>query len=205
MFAQYITSAIDYSNNKITKLNDKAIRMRGMSSFKIRNLLNKLLEMPNSKYLEIGVWQGSTFYSALYGNSPATAVAIDNFSHPKSNQKIFLNNLSDVGAKFDFINNDCFSIKEELNTKNFNIYFYDGDHSEESHYQALTYFYDNLDDEFIYICDDWNWPEVKQGTFRAIKEKNLTIVQEWDLPSNGNSDKENWWNGLWVTILRKKI
>jgi hypothetical protein len=205
MFAEYITNAIDCSNNRTTKLNHKAIHMRGMSSFKVRNLLNKLLEMPNSKYLEIGVFAGATLYSALFENSPEFAVAIDNFSNRSNNQEAFLKNLSDVGVEFEFINNDCFSIKEELNSKKFNIYFYDGDHSEESHYQALKYFYDNLDDEFIYICDDWNWQDVKDGTYRAIKELNTSIIEEWNLPSNGNSDKINWWNGVWVAILRKKI
>lgn len=188
----------------MTKLNSKAKLMRGMSSFKVRIFLNKLLEMPNSRYLEIGVWQGSTFYSALYGNSPDFAVAIDNFSGFQGSEETFLNNLNDVVTKYEFINSDSFASKEKLASKKFNIYFYDGDHSEESHYQALAYLYDNLDDEFIYICDDWNWAEVKQGTFRAIQEQNLTIVQEWDLPSNNNGDVENWWNGLWVAILRKK-
>jgi hypothetical protein len=60
-----------------------------------------------------------------------------------------------------------------------------------------------MDDEFIYMCDDWNWPDVKNGTSRAIQSKNLSIVKEWDLPANGNGDLENWWNGLWVAILRK--
>lgn len=201
---KYIQSAIECSNNRMTKLNSKAKLMRGMSSFKVRIFLNKLLEMPNSRYLEIGVWQGSTFYSALYGNSPDFAVAIDNFSGFQGSEETFLNNLNDVVTKYEFINSDSFASKEKLASKKFNIYFYDGDHSEESHYQALAYLYDNLDDEFIYICDDWNWAEVKQGTFRAIQEQNLTIVQEWDLPSNNNGDVENWWNGLWVAILRKK-
>ena len=204
MFSKYIKNAIDCSNSGVTKLNSKAISMRGMSSFKVRNFLNKLLEMPNSRYLEIGVFAGSTLYSALLGNSPEFVVAIDNFSSNLSNNKeAFFKNLSDVGVEFEFINNDCFSIKEKLKSKNFNIYFYDGDHSEESQYQAIKYFYDNLDNEFIYICDDWNWQDVKDGTYRAIKEKNISIIEEWHLPSNFNCDRENWWNGVWVSILRK--
>jgi hypothetical protein len=204
MFSKYITNAIDCSNNGVTKLNSKAISMRGMSSFKVRNFLNKLLEMPNSRYLEIGVFAGSTLYSALLKNSPEFVVAIDNFSSNLSNnQEAFLKNLSDVGVEFEFINSDCFLVKEKLNSKKFNIYFYDGDHSEQSQYQALKYFYDNLDNEFIYICDDWNWQDVKDGTYRAIKEQNISIIEEWQLPSNFNCDKENWWNGVWVSILRK--
>ena len=186
-----------------TKLNQKALQMSGMSSFKVRNFLNKLLEIPDARYLEIGVWQGATFYSALYGNSPQFAVAIDNFSQFEGSEQIFQANLNDVGVPFEFINSDSFVTKGKLQSKKFNIYFYDGCHLESSQFKAIEYYYDNMDDEFIYICDDWNWPDVKNGTSRAIQSKNLSIVKEWDLPANGNGDLENWWNGLWVAILRK--
>jgi hypothetical protein len=32
----------------------------------------------------------------------------------------------------------------------FNVYLYDGDHSELDHFKALKYYIDNLDDEFIF-------------------------------------------------------
>jgi hypothetical protein len=42
----------------------------------------------------------------------------------------------------------------------FNVYL-DGDHSELDHFKALKYYIDNLDDEFIFICDDFNWANVQ--------------------------------------------
>lgn len=196
---QHSLSTVDQN----TKLNQHALQMSGMSSFKVRNFLNKLLEMPDSRYLEIGVWRGATFYSALLGNSPKYAVAIDNFSQFEGSENIFQENLKDVGVPFEFINSDSFMTQDKLQSKKFNIYFYDGCHKEESQFKAIEYYYDNMDDEFIYLCDDWNGIEVRNGTRRAIEANKLSIIKEWDLPANYNGDLQNWWNGLWVSILRK--
>jgi predicted O-methyltransferase YrrM len=54
----YINGAIDHALHEETKLNPKALAMDGMSSPKVRKFLNKLLETPESRYLEIGVWRG---------------------------------------------------------------------------------------------------------------------------------------------------
>lgn len=198
-----VTEAIAYANSGATKLNDKALSMEGMSSSKVRNFLNSLLAHPGASYLEIGVWRGSTFYSALYGNNPKYALAIDNFSQFDGDAAVFTNNMADVGTAFEFLNCDAFNLPARID-KNFNIYFYDGEHSFNSQRQALTYYHDFLAEEFIYVCDDWNFKEAKDGTLAAIREKNLQIVYYWELPANYNGDLENWWNGLWVAVLKKQ-
>lgn len=62
-----------------TKLTQAEFDLVGMSSVKNRILLNELVKK-GDRYLEIGVYRGSTFVAALYKNKPAYAVAIDNFS-----------------------------------------------------------------------------------------------------------------------------
>jgi hypothetical protein len=140
--------------------------------------------------------------SALYGNNPVYATSIDNFATFGGHETIFRNNMSDVGVPYEFINDDCFNLKTKLDKK-YNIYFYDGEHYEQDQEKALTYYYDNLDDEFIFICDDWNFPSVPVGTFSGISKTNLKIVDHWTLKAKHNGDVENWWNGLWVAILKK--
>lgn len=185
-----------------SKLNNKALNMRGMSSPKNRHFLNRLLEIPDARYLEIGTWLGSTLYSALYKNSPVHATAIDNFSQFDGTLEKFQENMSDVGCDYEFINQDCFSLNEKLDKK-YNIYFYDGDHTALDQEKALTYYYDNLDDEFIYICDDWNHKPAQIGTEKAIKEMKFKVVEHWELEARYNGDTENWWNGLLVCVLNK--
>jgi hypothetical protein len=194
---------INYSVGESTRLNDKALSMKGMSSKKVRNLLNKVVSYPNTKYLEVGVWNGSTFYSALYNNEPTYAVAIDNFSEFEGQEKIFLDNISDIKTKYTFINRDCFSVNKDIFEYKFNVYFYDGGHSEEDQEKALTYYYECMEDTFLYICDDYNWERVQRGTKNGIEKCNLNILEEKVILSKGNSDLDGFWNGIYIGILQK--
>ena len=65
---------------------------------------------------------------------------------------------------------------------------------------------------FIFIVDDWNWENVREETFKSIKNINLKILYEkevrltWDnsvTPEPGLS--KNWWNGIYVCVLQKTI
>jgi hypothetical protein len=195
--------AIECSNVGRTKLNEKAKNLEGMSSFKVRNLLNKLLELDNSKYLEIGVWKGSTLYSALCGNNPKYSVAIDNWSLFGGPKNEFLKNMEEYKLNYQFYDVDCFSIDKTLFKNKFNIYFYDGEHESIDQEKALTYYIDCLEDKFIYVCDDWNFKKVEIGTRLGIEKTNIKIEKEWVLPADYNGDLKNWWNGLYVAVCSK--
>lgn len=87
---------------------------------------------------------------------------------------------------------------------------YDGNHTEDSHYKALSHYYDCLDDIFIFIVDDWNWEYVRNGTYDAIQKLKLKVLYEkevrltWD---NSHTPqpwaRATWWNGIYITILQK--
>jgi len=198
-----ISEIVEYAMGDYTKLNNKALSIEGMSSRYVRNLLNKSVSYPDTRYLEIGVWKGSTLYSALYKNNPSYAVAIDNFSSFGGPKQEFENNMSDIEAKYEFIDQDCFSVDISKFNKQFNVYFYDGKHSELDQEMALTYYYEALDNSFLYICDDYNIPHVKTGTQKGIEKCNLKILDEQTLPSKFNGDTSSWWNGIWIAHLKK--
>lgn len=198
-----ISEIVDYANSDETKLNEYALSLSGMSSRKVRNLLNKVVSYPNCKYLEIGVWHGSTLYSALYQNSPQYAVAIDNFSEFQGQKQIFMNNISNIGVGFDFFDHNCFTLDKSVFKHKFNTYFYDGGHSKLDHEMAISYYYECLDDQFIYICDDYNWDRVKVGTEQGLQKCNLKILEEKTLLTDYNGDTTSWWNGIWIALLQK--
>ena len=103
------------------------------------------------------------------------------------------------------INQDCFLFNKE-GLKNINVYFYDGDHSEESQEKGLIYYNDILADTVIIIVDDWNAPNVRSGTRKAIKELNWKILKEWELPGQSGNWSANsglYWNGLYVSVIQK--
>lgn len=201
-----LDEVVAYATSKQTKLNDKTFNLEGMSSRNVRNLLNKCVEVvENVNYLEVGVWKGSTLYSALYGNNPSYALAIDNFClfGGRSVKKYFEQNLADVGVPFDFIDQDCFEVDLSKINHKFNVYFYDGEHYEKDQEMALTYYYDVLDDTFLYICDDYNEPHVQNGTNKAIEKTGLKILDQRKLLSKHNGDTSSWWNGILLAILQK--
>jgi len=186
-----------------SKLTSDILSMDGMSSTRNRHLLNNLAD--NSNYLEIGVWHGSTFISAIYKNN-VNAYAIDNWSEfaDGCGSDVFLNNCKAFGlSNFAFIEGDAFSIDLGLINHKINVYFYDGNHSWQSTAKALTYFYPVLEDEFIFIVDDFGWAGVPNGVLHGIKECNFKIIDLWDLELINGSDKDEWWNGLGIFILKK--
>ena len=84
-----------------------------------------------------------------------------------------------------------------------NVYFYDGGHTATTQEKAFTYFNPILDDLFIAVVDDWNWDCVVEGTFMAFDKLRYEVLFDIALPANGNGDLENWWNGLYVAVIRK--
>jgi hypothetical protein len=209
-YIQRVERALECANSNKTKLTDDVFALEGMSSRKNRILLNELVK-DGDRYLEIGVWRGSTFISALIGKKTEYAIAIDNFSQfdtEKTNLNQFKQLTTEKGVTdFTLLNADSFNIPPHLESylvnQNFNVYFYDGGHTEEDQYRSLYYYYNTLADTFIFMVDDWNWEPTRVGTRRAIADLNLKIHKEWELFNVGGGNKEEWWNGLLIAVCEK--
>ena len=183
-----------------------------MSGTKTRHFYNNLLNSDDARYLEIGTWKGSSVCSAMCNNQ-AKVICIDNWSEFGGPKSEFLVNFEKFKGKnhATFIENDCYKVDVSVLPK-FNIYMYDGNHSNDSHYMALLHYYDCLDDVFIFIVDDWNWDDVRDGTYKSIQQLQLKILYEkeirltWDNShTNQPLAKDTWWNGLYVAILQKNL
>lgn len=205
---EHVQKSIDLANNHQSKLPLSVLQIDGMSSNKNRHFLNNICALEDINYLEIGVWKGSTFFSALYNNyNIQTATAVENWSldsytatHFFSNKDKFKRNLPTQLVIFE---QDCFSIPLSNFKQPIQIYFYDGRHETEDQRKAFTYFNPILDDLFIAIVDDWNHPPVPEGTRIAFEELGYVIHQEWILPAHYNGDLDLWWNGLYVAVVGK--
>jgi hypothetical protein len=65
---------------------------------------------------------------------------------------------------------------------------------------------------FVFIVDDWNWKNVRDGTYEAFKQLNLTLLYESEIkttdddshPIWGSEEQKQWHNGIYVSILLKK-
>jgi len=210
---QHIENSIKNAYENKSKLNKEVLECSGFSSSKIRHLLNNILDYQDSNYLEIGVFQGSTFISALYENNVNSAYAIDNWS--EFNEYGYIKGLFKTNCdKFNIMNYelweiDCFKLDLSKIKHKINVYFYDGKHDHISQYKALKYYYPILADEFIFMVDDFDsytykWQEVEKGTKFVIRDLNLQVLYENHLRSIGRNAKDSWWNGFYVSYLKKR-
>lgn len=209
-YKEHINKSFENAENHVSKIDQGIIYMDGMTGTKTRHFYNNLLDIPDARYLEIGTWKGSSVCSAMCKNK-ATVVCIDNWSEFGGPKYEFLRNFDMYKGENNarFIESDCYKV-DTTQLPKFNIYMYDGNHLEESHYKALLHFYDCLDDIFIYIVDDWNWSTARDGTINSIKKLNLNVLYEksirltWDESHTPQPEARNTWhNGIYVAVLQK--
>lgn len=207
LLIKHVKNSIELAQIHSSKLTLDILNIGGMSSAKVRHLLNNICSLKNSNYLEIGVWKGSTFISALYGNKLNSAIAIDNWSLFDGPKPEFMKNVEKYlkGVDFSFYEVDSFNLDlQKIFKSKINIYFYDGSHLEHSHYLAFTYFNEIFENVFIAIIDDYNFERVKIGTQKAFNFLHYKVLYEKILPANFNGDTNNWWNGLYVAVIAKQ-
>jgi hypothetical protein len=200
----FVQDAVSKANKEESKLSAEALSIDGMSSPKVRHLLNNLCSSQGVRYLEIGSWKGSTLIAALYENN-IPAIAIDNWSEFGGPRHDFYSNVKKFipDAPLKVHEMDCFSINKQLFPSKINVYFYDGGHSHADQEAAFTYYNDIFEDVFVAIVDDWNWPQVQSGTFSAFKKLKYKILFSQELKSKGNGDTSSWWNGIYIAVIKK--
>jgi hypothetical protein len=198
----HVDAAIALGDQHRSRLERRAFQAKGFTSPKVRHLLNNLGSLDGLHYLEVGVHRGATFVATNYRNRLASSTAIDNWSEFDDDGGVKLDFMRHCAAllepgSFRFIEADCFAVTPQEIRTPVNFYFYDGEHSHESQRRALTHFYPALDDVFIFLCDDYTWESARTGTTQAIDELGLEVLYQRELV-------EGWWNGLLVSVLRKR-
>ena len=185
MLIQHVQEALEKANLYQSKITEGILEIEGMSGKKTRHFYNNICAMEDARYLEIGVWKGSSVCAAMCNNH-MTCVCVDNWSEFDGPKEEFLQNFERFkgGNTASFIEANCWDL-DAHNLGRFNIYMYDGDHDEVAHYYALKHFLPCLYDEFIYLVDDWNWEQVRQGTFESIKSNDLQIAYQREIFTNG--------------------
>ena len=204
MLVKQVEFAFELAQKNQSKLTPDILRVSGMSSPKVRHFLNNLCSFGDANYLEIGSLYGSTIISAAYRNT-GYFIGIDNFSEfGGSAEQLYTNKARFGEAQFDFIEGNCWDDGVIAQVPlGINVFFYDGGHTREDHYNAIVTYFKKVSNEFIYVCDDWNWEDVRLGTNKAIFDCKLITEFEKFLFTPYNGDLESWWNGLGIFVLRK--
>lgn len=217
---KHIDESIEWGRLEVSKLTQDILDIQGITSNKVRSFLNNICSIDNATYLEVGVFRGATFCSAIYGND-IYSIAIDNFMSPnltpKSvSQKIgnYYKHNIDIIPQEEFLDNvkrfgdaDKISVyKTDYQTfdfktlSNVDIIFYDGETKFHDQYTALKNMLPIFSDETILIIDDWNW---NSGAFdEFINNHKLHILHSKQLFTSGE-DPEDFWNGLGIFLIGK--
>ena len=199
-----------------SKVTESVLEIEGMSGKKTRHFYNNLCAVEGTRYLEIGTWKGSSICAAMCNNS-MTCVANDNFEEfggPK--EEFFQNFYAFQGSNnATFIEANCWDLDPE-NLGKFNVYLYDGIHDKAGHFQALNHFMPCLDNEFVFVVDDWNWGVVREGTIASIESNGLDIIYQKEVFTNGGSHPPSgpgvgdragkygdWHNGIAIFVLQQ--
>lgn len=230
-YIERVEAALDCANNRRTKLTSNQLDgVKGLSGKKIRILLNELVK-EDTNYLEVGVFTGSTFINAMYGNKPNSATAIDSFSAKDSwemDMKVdvqyygikiknglmlhFLESCEENGVvDFTCVQSDCFDLlpPDKNDLEEINTYLFDAGHTKEDHTKAITYYLNNLSDIFIYIVDDWNTEAVRDGTRAGFEAGFVKVHKEWEIHANTQvvdgqfRYDPDWWNGYYIAVCEK--
>lgn len=214
---KHIDESIHWGEKEVSKLTQDVMNIHGITSNKVRCFLNNICSIGGT-YLEIGVFRGATFCSAIYQND-IHAIGLDNFASPNLmpmgvSQKLatYLKQRITISPQEDFLSN----VKQFGNTEQLDVYktdyttfdytqlpkldivFYDGDTRFHDQYVTLKKIIPQFSNQTILIMDDWNW---NSGALEKVfEEENLFITHRRELYTSGE-DMEDFWNGLGVFLI----
>ena len=198
---------------------------KGFSGENFQRFLNAIGTIPRTKYLEVGIYNGSSLTTILGNNNDLDAVAIDiwdasgvwDTSSAAAAMKTAV--ISQVASNHNktgrvhIIHDSCWNIRsntiKSLLQGPANVYFYDAGHSVFDHFLSLGHFLAAMDNVFIFLVDDWNWNNVRKPTLAALQLYQLEIVMKIEvttLISARMFDSKiigSWHNGMAAFILRK--
>jgi hypothetical protein len=211
-YAALARQAFDAAMANEGKLPEDVFSVVGFSGRKIRLFFNNLVSAINdARYMEIGVYCGASFISALFQNK-IKAVGIDNWSWEGSKRALFYQKLADLcsdGNTISLLDMDFHEVNF-AGFSNYNVLFYDGSHEEKDQYDGVMLPQPALADEYVLIVDDWNWEHVRRATFRALTDVGATIDMSIELRTTMDNalawwagSKSDWHNGLFIAAVRK--
>ncbi len=215
----FVTRCLDSIDKAVEEDSKFNHNIQGLTSDKVRHFLNNLCSYEDTKYLEVGVYNGSTFCAAIQGND-ITAYAADHWRDvdikpirddiPWEDQEgsieTFIENVKSVwtdDSNIAILNGDIREATEENLDQKVNTIFYDADHELNSQKSCLNHILPYTENEFILVVDDANLDGVLASTKDFISENNITVLYERSILTGEIEDVNSWWNGVNIFVLKK--
>ena len=197
-----------------TTLPKEAFLIQGFSGRKFRTFLNHLIgNLPDPRYLEIGLFHGASFCPAIAGHA-VVAVGVDNWSEYGGKAETFTAHLAaHRGETADIrILDQDFRTVDYAALGRFNVLFYDGSHAERDQYDGVRLPLPALDPVFVLIVDDWNLSHVRRGTHNALRDAEAVIGYAIEVRTSFddklplvNGPRSEWHNGCLIAVVTKSV
>ena len=196
-------------------MNEPVINIPGLTSPRVQNLIKKICEGKKT-YLEVGSALGSTMAAALSAGCLEKAYAVDMWQEttqpmrddlpklPDNSKQAFIDNVRPLkgNTAVNIFEGDMLTVnKEKIDPVD--VLFYDGPHDADSTAKAIKYYADVLADEATIIFDDANFEGVVEGAEMGIRSAGLELTYNKIL-LNPVESTDQWWNGVYVTVVKKK-
>lgn len=223
-----VKAALELADNERSKITEREKDIFGLTSVKVRALLNNLCSKDNTNYLEIGVYKGATLLSALAGNKKTKAFGIDNFSYDDREPKkkapegqIWENMKSHLYSNIDrfkdpdsSVNTDNITILEEdfktvdwSKLPKFDLCFFDISPVTDADYDV---FFEKvlaamLPQSVVVFTNYSNDLHANQLNAALLKHEDKVDIQ-WKEQriSSGLSDATHYYSGICIVGLKKK-
>ena len=174
-----------------------------MSTLAIGVLIHKIVcEMsPEHQFVNVGVWNGFTYFAGIANNPDKKAVGIDNFSEFGGPKDAFM-------KKFDWFKseNHQFYVMDyeryfkSIHSGTIGFYIYDGNHSRESQKKGLEVAEPFFSDDCIILIDDTNTEGPLLGTKDFLDNTSHRYKVILD-QKTAHNQHPTFWNG--IAILQK--
>jgi len=208
----------------VKKLTTIDLTVRKMATTHMGLLISTAVSfLEDECYVNIGTWNGYSFFAGFILNTDKVCIGNDNFS--LFNKEYSTKTFEKDKANRDFGDIPSFFYKEFNRLKNENVifvekdwrdflnglssitdkkvgfYFYDGDHSFDAQYDALVKIIPYLSDNAVILVDDTNLEDVRGANEKFLKNySEFKLLYDISTPCNRYP---TWWNGIQV-IGREK-
>ena len=223
---EWVKASLEMADNERSKLSEREREIHGLSSTRLRCLINNLCAAEKCSYLEIGAYKGSTLIAAARGNN-VKVVGVDSFLYDDreankwapegfiwDNMKSQLEaNINTYRLQPDVVNGEDISIIQsdfktaELPKNTFSVCFFD---VSPVNYESYDAFFENVlpaltQSSVVVFSQQSNNDHAKQLNEALIKHETKVNSQFSEVRISGtNADATKYYSGIRVLGFIKK-
>jgi hypothetical protein len=226
---EFVTAVLELSDNGQSKISERERDLFGISSPRLKALINNICSKEGTNYLELGVYKGSTIISAAYGNPTTKLVGVENYSYDEREPKrtapegtIWENMKSQLAANIQRYNEPTSAVNinniniiennfQDVDWKSqpkFDVCYFDITPANKETYEAFfSTVYKALSSEAVIIFSNYSNVKNAKELDEVIADNANKFEVEWKKQrvSGGLSDHTQYQSGLLIISIKKKI